>query len=535
MNKNKVGLSLKITAVFTIVSMIIIALSGILTYKNQMRLYKKQCEHSIRSVGEFLANVLKNEGQDFIDYQNNFVKYYEDLRIPVDFTDYSGAQTEFNEGFAKAFPGKTYGKDVTFEELPKELKLKNLEFNYERWFLFFEQAMKDFDVIYAYYMTLDDKTELASYITDIERATIADYIDTKEPNKIETDSSKLTEEEKEEYKKYMYINWTGANPRKKFPFLWKTWDAGKPLEGYQEWDNEWGHTYAYYTPLVINGQKLGIVATEIEVDKVNHEILSNALQQTAIIAIILLICLTFAVTLINRKYIVRIVNIDKAVREYTANHSVQVVEKIEHNVRGSDEISNLSKALVSMITEIRNYIKKLTEANEETRAMKELANRDSLTGIRNKTAYDAETKNLQFEVESGMLKAYGIAVVDLNYLKRINDNYGHDKGNIAIKKICDIVCQIFVHSPVFRIGGDEFAIVLRGSDLNNLEGLVKEFRETIDKTYNDTSMERWERVSAAIGYALYDPATDSSVENVFKRADAAMFKNKKEMKAVRTD
>ena len=51
-------------------------------------------------------------------------------------------------------------------------------------------------------------------------------------------------------------------------------------------------------------------------------------------------------------------------------------------------------------------------------------------------------------------KKLGIAIVDLNFLKKINDTYGHEKGNLAIKKLCFIICHIFQHSPVFRIGGD---------------------------------------------------------------------------------
>ena len=98
-------------------------------------------------------------------------------------------------------------------------------------------------------------------------------------------------------------------------------------------------------------------------------------------------------------------------------------------------------------------------------------------------------------------------MVDLNFLKRINDTYGHEQGNIAIKKLCYIVCHVFEHSPVFRIGGDEFVIILENDDYKNIESLIKEF--------NDNA------------------SIDSSAANVFKRADKAMYNRKREMKAIR--
>ena len=394
------------------------------------------------------------------------------------------------------------------------------------------EAMQELGVAYAYCMMMDETRDYVMYVTDIERDSIADFLDTDYPNAIETDSSELTDEEISDYAKYIYVHWMGPNPREKYPFLWQTWDAGKALDGYQEWNNEFGHTYAYYTPIVIDGQKLGIVAAEIEVDRVNKEILSNSLMQILLVCVILFLGLIISVTLINSRYISRLSRIDSAVRGYTLNHDQDAVEKIEKNIKGNEEISSLGRGLVTMITEIDNYIKQLTQSKAETMALKELANKDSLTGINNKTAYDVEIDRLQFEMDHGLLNSYGIAVADLNYLKRINDNYGHEKGNIAIKNICSIICRIFSHSPVFRIGGDEFVVILKGEDLEHINELMTKFKSTVDEIYNDTSLENWERVSAAIGYAVYDPKLDSKAESVFQRADAAMYQNKKEMKAL---
>ena len=96
-----------------------------------------------------------------------------------------------------------------------------------------------------------------------------------------------------------------------------------------------------------------------------------------------------------------------------------------------------------------------------------------------------------------------------------------------------LICHTFEHSPVFRIGGDEFVIILETSDLKNLDKLVDDFNSKISELCNDENLEQWEKISAAIGYAVFNPEIDSSVENVFKRADKAMYARKKQMKAVR--
>ena len=198
----------------------------------------------------------------------------------------------------------------------------------------------------------------------------------------------------------------------------------------------------------------------------------------------------------------------------------------------NDEIGDMSVQLNDMVDRLKTTLTKLKNSEEQVDAMAELASRDSLTGIRNKTAYDKYIQNNEETFLSGN-EGFGFAMIDLNFLKKTNDTYGHDKGNVLIIKLSETVCTIFDHSPVFRIGGDEFLVVLQGRDYHNIEALLKEFHATMDRFAKDSSLQPWEKVSAAIGYALYDKGTDSSIEDVFKRADEAMYECKTRMKAHR--
>jgi diguanylate cyclase (GGDEF)-like protein len=214
----------------------------------------------------------------------------------------------------------------------------------------------------------------------------------------------------------------------------------------------------------------------------------------------------------------------------------------ELNINSNDEIGVLSESMKKMENDINDYFigleatkQELGAAREESEVMRELAHRDGLTGIRNKTAYGIDIQEIEIVYSKGELDSYGIAMVDLNYLKVINDTYGHDKGDVAIKKICSVVCDVFEHSPVYRMGGDEFAIILTGRDLYYAKDLVVRFKKIVGHYASNESLEPWERVSAAIGYAVFDKDTDSFASDVFKRADAKMYEDKAAQKAQRVN
>jgi diguanylate cyclase (GGDEF)-like protein len=117
-------------------------------------------------------------------------------------------------------------------------------------------------------------------------------------------------------------------------------------------------------------------------------------------------------------------------------------------------------------------------------------------------------------------------------LKVIIDSYGHANGITYIAGACHIVCTIFRHSPVFRVGGDEFIVILKNSDYENRKELVETTRNKFQETENDYSREPWERFSVAIGIAEYKPG--DTVDAVGKRADEAVYQNKLMMKKNRT-
>lgn len=536
MQKRTDSLLFRFGIIFLIFTVITLLLSGFTTYVNQMSAYRAQCETNIRNIGEYLAALMEDEDTGFSEFQENFLTHYDKLHIPIDFTEYTTAEAAFQEAVAREFPGLSYGEEITFDDLSEETQNLYLTYLYEYWTLLFEQAREAFDIPYSYYLIMDETEHNVIYMIDGERTVASDHVDSDYPNAVlrDIDANALAELDQ-----YMYLADEYHNDPDDYAIEWETWRTGEPQDGFQVWNNDWGHTYAYYTPLVIDGQKLGLIGTEIDVATVNREILKNTLIQMLGLGVILIIAVLFMLWFLNRRYISKLVRLQHNVQKYAVEKDSSIAGTIERESPGRDEIGTLANQTAAMILELDDYMnnliattRELTETKQQANEMQELVNKDDLTGIRNKNAYDNEIRRMEWQIADGNTE-FGIAMIDLNFLKRINDTYGHEQGNIAIKILCRVVCNTFGHSPVFRIGGDEFAVILEKSDYQQVDALIEKFNHEIDELSGDTSKEPWERISAALGYAAFDARTDSSVANVIKRADTAMYARKKAMKAVR--
>lgn len=263
------------------------------------------------------------------------------------------------------------------------------------------------------------------------------------------------------------------------------------------------------------------------------------LRLSAVLLLLIVIICVAAIVFVKRRIVKPINMLSEAAGQYGQDQSSHH-EFSNLKIRTGDELEVLLGSMVQMEKDIENYIQNLTQTKEQLTSarkqaddMQKQAHLDSLTGIRNRLAYDKETAILDRELESDDQTAFGIAMIDLNFLKVINDTYGHECGNATIISLSKLICDVFVHSPVFRIGGDEFAVILRNNDYDKIESLQQEFNDRLEAMQNDDSLQAWEKLSAAFGYALYDRDIDNNADDVFKRADRNMYERKKAMKGER--
>ena len=151
------------------------------------------------------------------------------------------------------------------------------------------------------------------------------------------------------------------------------------------------------------------------------------------------------------------------------------------------------------------------------------ANVDALTGIKNKHAFMEAEERLNAQIAGGHAPEFAVVLLDVNDLKKVNDTIGHSAGDKYIRDACKLVCDTFKHSPVFRIGGDEFAVISRGDDYARIDELVAMVARHNEQAQRDGG------IVISCGMARYDK--DASVAPVLERADQRMYANKSELKA----
>ena len=256
-----------------------------------------------------------------------------------------------------------------------------------------------------------------------------------------------------------------------------------------------------------NGMKLMITAPSSEINAITNRLV----RQVVISTILILLSFVFITLMVSGKMTRPLKELANVAREINEGKLEVTFPKASN-----DEVGELTHALGKMVHHLKHHIDDLNS----------LAYHDSLTGVKNKTAYDdaaAKLDSIRGE------KEYGIIVFDANNLKKINDTYGHERGNIYLQNACKLTCRIFKGSPVFRIGGDEFVVILQGEDYDNCYKLMRDFDVEAEKI-NSEKVNEWEKINIAKGLVKYDPGTDANVESVFKRADARMYVAKQKMK-----
>ncbi len=210
---------------------------------------------------------------------------------------------------------------------------------------------------------------------------------------------------------------------------------------------------------------------------------------------------------------------------YTVGCRLIINGKIMH-VRHIDIMCEDKKHFIFCMENIEDEFREAEEQKENLRYAERMARFDELTGVKNQKAFAEETRIIDVKIKSNIeTPNFGVVMCDVNDLKQINDTRGHSFGDEAIQQTSHMICEIYKHSPVFRIGGDEFAVILTGSDFEHREKLIEKLKE--ESLANKRARSG---PTVACGMAVFDPDSDREFSNVFERADNLMYENKKELK-----
>jgi len=306
-------------------------------------------------------------------------------------------------------------------------------------------------------------------------------------------------------------------------------------------NGDWGWLCSAYTSVYDkDGNRVCEIGCDISMDEVMQQRMAN-LSALIVIGLGFTILILAAAAFVVNKSVVRPLNLlTEEMKKFSPaeNKDYEAAGVIDVKIRSNDEIEDIYNEVRTMQVRIVDHINAITSMRrDKEKAEDDLRNRneaigkiskeaykDSLTGIGNKTSYIRKVNELNADIERGNTD-FAIVMVDVNCLKMINDHHGHSAGDNYLKGCCRIVCEIYKHSPVYRIGGDEFVVILRGADYEIRQERMKQLREAFDKSFSRTDVEPWERYSASAGMAEY-ANEDKTVELVFKRADKYMYEEK---------
>lgn len=162
-----------------------------------------------------------------------------------------------------------------------------------------------------------------------------------------------------------------------------------------------------------------------------------------------------------------------------------------------------------------------------------MSNTDFLTGVQNRNAFELSLSNLDNtsqKMHSALLSA------DMDRLKYINDTYGHAAGDEYIRFGCRVIqTSISDTCILYRIGGDEFAVLMTNASEEEARALVEKIEENLREENKKNTGKMIERNSMSVGYAMYDPKQDTSLYDTLKRADKMMYTQKRRGKENSTE
>lgn len=229
-----------------------------------------------------------------------------------------------------------------------------------------------------------------------------------------------------------------------------------------------------------------------------------------IIIILVTILLTSQVTNRITRPLKELTQVAKKVADGDLNVS------IECNTR--DEVAVLAASFEQTIRNLKKHMEYINK----------LAYTDAMTGAMNKMAYKDAVTAIEQQMEKGTAE-FAVVVMDINHLKKINDNFGHEFGDMLIRDSASIIQRTFKKNIIYRIGGDEFVTILENEDVKKEKEFFETFTDEI-RRFNRNNTKYEQKVQIAFGMAVYSSQNDKNFTTVFRRADSAMYENKVKLK-----
>ena len=230
--------------------------------------------------------------------------------------------------------------------------------------------------------------------------------------------------------------------------------------------------------------------------------------------------------------VLQLINKESLLKKLSENNSSLVVCRfiLSGNITHICHFSVMCEDKRHILGCIKNIESEFIDREEQETLLKSaeaLARLDEMTGVKNKNAFVEHSEIIDEMIVKGDSDyRFGVVVCDINNLKYINDTRGHSFGDEAIQRTCRMIRDVFRNSSVYRVGGDEFAVITMGDDYERRNSLFEELKKESDEN-------RRFRTGPVIacGMAVFNPEVDKSFNEVYERADGLMYMDKDRLKS----
>lgn len=321
----------------------------------------------------------------------------------------------------------------------------------------------------------------------------------------------------------------------------EAWNKPGRFSGFSNKEGYFESTYIVCKPLLTpEGEVFALLCADISLDEMHRTVNTYIFGS---VALILLICIAFSVstgTWLSRSVSKPLASLEKSARGFAdKSRNAKDISQLSYDppdIHTENEIELLSDAITKMAGDMKEYVEDILRAEQRAEAAQEevkdisrVAYKDSLTEVGSKTAYDTKKKELLNKIAEGNAE-FALVLVDLNNLKRINDTYGLENGDKYIISAAQLIADVYRDTTVYRAEGDEFVVILEGEAFDKREELLDVLDERFAAAQTDMSRPLWERCSAAAGMTDFSAETDNDVDQVYRRAEKIMLRNKRMMK-----
>ena len=310
-------------------------------------------------------------------------------------------------------------------------------------------------------------------------------------------------------------------------------------------EDEWGNFYSAYSPVRDSSGKIsGIVGVDFDSAWYESQI-SEHLRSSMLVAIVLVILGGAVVAVFTRRVVERLnklktqlsalsSDVDELMAELNTESGYmgmplpkteKPTEKPVTSSTGeseSDEIEAISSKMQAMHGQMKQYIE-----YARTKAFI-----DGLTGVGNSLAYVEMQERINQQIADGTADFF-VIVLDINDLKKVNDQYGHSEGDLIIRGAAEGVVNAFGQAQTFRIGGDELLAVAERMSEAELKERLAMLEKSVEQYNESRKGLGYADLSLSTGYSAFRPGQDSCFHDVFVRADEEMYQIKVQFHHVR--